>query len=328
MTRHSAAAHLSYELHVRLVAGVEMSMMQYAVFDDVTSAEAAIRSIDQEKGFQGTWAQPHAHPTDHRCLVPVDWAQLQGCEAYIGDREIINIVEAKRRGWEFGAFTGPLARERRKLEDMYFLLDAVVGMYGSPNFPALRSLTLSFLSAAYALRESLKSKAESPLYRNNLEHWWRQREAELDDRRGLLKSLEVFMHTEKHGGKQHSPIDLVPNSFMVSLVVDRMPLNGDPSTLTISAEGAFAVVGVNTPGERRVPVGIHEAKYEITLQSAPQQHLGQSIAGASFLQSLSMVMQYYALLVFNARQLVGDLPSSGPVVHFEGSAHLKAGPSD
>jgi hypothetical protein len=301
-------------------------MRQYAVFDDLSSAKAAIHLIDQVKGFQGTWAQPQAHPTDRRCLVPVDWAQLQGCEQFIGDRELIDIVEAKRRGWEFGAFTGPLARERRKLEDMRFLLDAVVGMYGSPNFPAIRSLTLSFLSAAYALRESLNGKSKSSPHKDNLEDWWKQREKELDERGGLLKSLERFMNAEKHGGTQQSPIDLVASSAMVSLSIERMPLNADLSTLTISAEGAFAVVDLNTPWERRVPVGIHEAKYEITFQSAPQKHLGHSIEGASFLQSLTMIMEYYALLVFNARRLLGDLPisSSAPAIQFEADAHLKA----
>lgn len=303
---------------------MEIPVIQYAIFDDIESAKAIIQKIDQAKGFQGTWAEPQSHPIDNRCLVSVDWAQLQGCEPYFQDHRIIDIIEAKRLGWDFGAFTGSLARERTKLEDMYFLLDAVVGMYGSPNFPALRSLTLSFLSAAYALRENLQSKAESAPYKDSLGEWWKQRKKELDNRSGLLKSLEQFMNAEKHGGKQHSPIGLVPDCLMVTLLVERMPLNTDPSTLTISAEGAFAVVNLHTPWERRVPVGIHEAKYEITLQSAPQQHLGRSIAGASFLQSLSMVMEYYALLVFEARRLLGDLPvSSSPAIKFEAGAHLK-----
>lgn len=304
-----------------------MSVTEYAFFKNKAFAEAAIRLIDKAKGFQGTWAQPHPHPTNHKCLVPIDWSQLQGCEPYIDGCEIIDIVEAKRRGWEFSAFTGPLARERRKLEDMYFLLDAIVGMYGSPNFPAIRSLTLSFLSAAYALRESLTSKAESAPYRDSLLDWWKQRRNELKVRSGLLHSLEQFMHSEKHGGKHHSPIDLIPNAAITAFAVDRMPLNADPSTLTISDEGAFAFINLNSPRERRVPVGSHEAIYEVTFQSAPQQHLGQSISGASFLELLTMVMEYYAHLVFTARQLVGDLPSSGPVVHFEGNKNLGVGSS-
>jgi len=291
--------------------------VQYAIFEDMNSAETAIRLINQAKNFQGTWAHPHQHPNDDRCLIPVDWAQLQGCEPYIGGRELVDTVEAKRRGWEFSAFGGPLARERRKLEDMYFLLDAIVELYGSPNFPALRSLALSFLSAAYALRESLKAKAESKRYQGILGAWWKQRKTELDAKNGLLHSLERFMNAEKHGGKHHSPVDLVPNSELMSLVIEELPPNADPSTLTISDEGAFAFIDLHTPRERRVSIGIHEARYEIALQSAPQQHLGQPILGASFLELLQMVMEYYALLVFDARQLVGDLPPATPAT-FQG----------
>jgi hypothetical protein len=87
-----------------------------------------------------------------------------------------------------------------------------------------------------------------------------------------------------------------------------MPPNADVSTLTISAEGAFAIVGLNTSRERRVPVGDHEAKYEIHLQSVPDQHLGKSIAATSFMEILNLVMEYYAVLVFQARELLGDIP--------------------
>lgn len=282
--------------------------MQYAVFENLISAEKAIVSINRAKGFLGTWGYPLEHPTDCECLIPIDWTQLQGCEPYIGSREIIDAGEAKYRGWDLGPFTGPLAREQKKLEDMYFLLDAVHGMYGSPNFPALRSLTLSFLSAAYALRESLKSKAQSVRHKDSLGDWWKLRKRELDEPNELLKTLEKFMNTEKHGGRQRSKIDLVPTARMTSLIIEQMPPNADVSTLTLSAEGAFAIVGLNTSRERRVPVGIHEAEYEIHLQSVPDQHLGKSIAATSFMEILYLVMEYYAVLVFQARELLGDIP--------------------
>jgi hypothetical protein len=282
--------------------------MQYAVFEDLISAEEAIVSINRARGFLGTWCYPLEHPIDCECLILIDWTQLQGCEPYIGSREIIDAGEAKFRGWDFGPFTGPLAREQQKLEDMYFLLDAVDGMYGSPNFPALRSLTLSFLSAAYALRENLKRKAESVRHEGSLGGWWKLRKKELDEPNELLKSLEIFMNTEKHGGRQRSKIDLVPAAQIGSLIIEQIPPNADVSTLTLSAEGAFAVIGLNTSRERRVPVGLHEARYEIQLQSLPDQHLGKSISATSFIETLHLVMEYYALLVFQARELLGEIP--------------------
>ena len=257
-------------------------MFQYAVLPDSTEAQVLIDTIDSIKGFSGntgnttrTWAQPHPHPVDGRCLVPVDWNQLRGCESHFDKIEVVSRSEARERGWHFGPFSGTFAREIEKMEDIHFLFDAVVQVYGNPNFPALRSLVLSFLSACYSLKESLKKKSQRPELKSTLGDWWTDRAEECDAKNELLHQFERYMNTEKHGGAtagQKSKISLEPTALMTTLIIREHPVQADPKTLQVSAEGAFMTAFKDTPMERRFPVGLHEARYELTVENPPGAH--------------------------------------------------------
>jgi hypothetical protein len=285
------------------------NLKAYAVIADKATAQSLIDKIDDRKKFSGgSWSEPLPHPTNSECLIPVDWSQLSGCEDLFSEYDLLSKQEAKRRGWYFGPFTGAMARETQKLEDIHFLFDAVSQAYGSPNFPAVRALILSFLSACYSLKESLKKKSQNQLS-DKLSLWWKKREYELSSQNDLLHQFERFMNTEKHGGAlagQMSDIDLEATALITTLIVREFSGFADPKTLTISAEGAFMTAFAGTPMERRFPVGLHEAKYEITVSNAPQMHLGKSISGASLLQMLKIIRDYYANLVFDAKCLLAE----------------------
>lgn len=296
----------------------------YAVIGDLDSAKYLVKKIDEYKNFSGTWAEPLTHPTEQKCLIPIDWNQLKGCEELFSGHEIISRKEAKKRGWYFGPFTGSLAREIQKLEDIHFLFDAVSQSYGSPNFPAVRSLILSFLSACYSLKESMKKKCLNQLSQS-LADWWKEHERDLSSKDELLHQFERFMNTEKHGGAlagQLSEIDLEATALVSGIIVREYPLFADPQTLHISAEGAFMTAFRGTPMERRYPVGLHEAKYEVTVSNPPQTHLGQIISGTSLLQMLQLIRDYYANLVFDARCLIGEDPTSQPAMSFTEDARM------
>ncbi len=53
-------------------------------------------------------------------------------------------------------------------------------------------------------------------------------------------------------------------------------------------------------------MGIHEAKYEITVLNPPKTHLGKTISGALLLQMLQLIRDYYANLLFEARYCIGE----------------------
>jgi hypothetical protein len=211
------------------------------------------------------------------------------------------------------------------MEDIHFLFDAIVAAYGKPNFPALRSLVLSFLSACYALKESIKQKSHHQTLQPILGAWWADRLKELDAKNELLHAFERYMNTEKHGGAlagQHATIDISPATLITSLIVREFPLQADPNTLHISAEGAFMTAYKDTPMERRFPVGVHEARYEVVVDNPPTSHLGKPIADLTLLMMLQIIKDYYANLLFAAVCLVEEGPKSSPAIAFEGDANM------
>lgn len=135
-----------------------------------------------------------------------------------------------------------------------------------------------------------------------LGEWWQARRKEIYAKNELLHSFSVYMNTEKHGGavaRQHSGLEISAVAIVSELKLDRLPLNASPETLEISAEGMFVTVDLGTPLQRRVPVGVHNAKYEIVLHNAPDKHLGAPFSG-TFLTSLRAIRDYYAQLLFEA----------------------------
>jgi hypothetical protein len=299
-------------------------LFEYAVLSNLNDAETLINEICGVKGFSN-WAEPIKHPTKESFLVRIDWSQLGGCEGLFEDLSIISRSEAKKRGWYFGLFKGTFGREREKLEDIHFIFDALVSFHGNPNFPALRALTLSFLSACYALKESMKNMCESEEYKGELGSWWKKRSKEMEAKGQLLKAFERFMNTEKHGGSiahQHSLLDIVPHALVNNLVVTSVPVGASIKTLQLSAQGAFVYMFVGTPLERRVPVGIQDALYEIVVENPPQKHLGYSIEGTSFLQMIKLIRNYYAQLIFDAEVIIGERTSRKSSIEFSAEQNL------
>jgi hypothetical protein len=93
-------------------------------------------------------------------------------------------------------------------------------------------------------------------------------------------------------------------------------------TMQITEQGAFVTVDLGTPMERRVPVGIQDAKYEVVVVSPPEKHLGQSIAGLPFILQMSLIRDYYAKLLFSARTLIEGQGQGVTAILFKDGASL------
>lgn len=290
-----------------------MEINEYILYVSRQECEESLAAINERFNFKpenvtSTWATPIPHPVDERCLLPYDERSLVKCEDLINKESIISKATAVKEGWYFGFFNGKFGRERGKLEDVQFIYDAVLSNYGRPNFPATRALILSYLSSCYALRESLRSKINK-LDNEELSSWWKDRQKELSKKGELLFSFEQMMNNEKHGGplaNQHSSVSLKPRAYKSSLIVTSYPAGADPNTLRDSAEGAFMTAFVGTPRERRFPVGLHEARYEIVVENAPNKHLGKELTNSSLLNLLELIRIYYEDLVFTAELIIGD----------------------
>jgi hypothetical protein len=274
-------------------------MKTYYLFEKLEECNNVIGAINSKNNYANgtnTWCQPHKNQTEEKWIIPYDATQIGDCLDLLKSYEELSKLKAEKRGWYFGVFSGSLAREREKLEDMHFTFDALIESYGRPNFPATRSLALSFLSSCYSLKESLNKKIKNTSLNAKLKDWWSTKKSEQDSRNELINEFHIFMNTEKHGGAasgQISKIKLDPQSFMTSLIIMNHHPHANPKSMRLSAEGAFMTAYENTPNERRFPVGIHEARYEIKVFNAPKSHLGQNIENATFLQMMTLLRNYY-----------------------------------
>lgn len=305
-------------------------MRTYYQFESLKECTDVISAINSRKNYRGgtnTWCTPHKNQTEDKWIIPYDSQQIGDCLDLLNKFEELTKHEAEKRGWYFGVFSGSLAREREKLEDMHFTFDALVESYGRPNFPATRSLALSFLSSCYSLKESLSKKVKNTTLKSKLENWWKQKKAEQDSRNEMLSEFHIFMNTEKHGGAasgQVSKIKFEPQSFMTSLIIVNHHPHADPKTMRLSAEGAFMTAYANTPNERRFPVGIHEARYEIKVANAPKSHLGQNIENATFLEMMALIRNYYMQLLFEAEMELGERNlANTPSINFSGTQFME-----
>ena len=306
-------------------------MNQYYIFNDLESCLKALQEINIKKNFrEGTnWPEPLKNQTKDVWAIPFDSQQIGDCEDILKTGELIDKAEAIKRGWYFGQFSGPFAREREKLEDVHFIFDALIANYGRPNFPATRSLILSFLSGCYYLKESLHKKITTSDFDVEFKNWWSLKKKEQDLKKELLFEYHVFMNTEKHGGAsagQLSSIRLEAVSYITTLIVTHHHPHANPQSMTISSEGAFMTAYQNTPMERRFPVGIHEAVYEIKVTGSPNKHLGQDINGASLLEQLSLIRNYYQQLLFDAETKIGYRNTQQiPSINFSGTQFMTVG---
>lgn len=302
-------------------------MNQFYKYNSLEECEETLKLINKRKKWKdGMWALAHKNQTKNEWIIPYDEKQIGDCVDLLENGQLISKDEAITSGWYFGVFSGTFAREREKIEDIHFIYDALVSSYGNPNFPATRSLTFSFLSSCYSLKESLTKKIKASNFDQTFKQWWNIKKAEQDKRSELLKEYDIFMNTEKHGGLssgQIAKIKLEPIAHMSTLIVTGHQIHADPKTLIMSSEGAFMTSYKDTPMERRFPVGIHEAKYEIKVIGSPLKHLGQDINGSTFLEQMTLIRNYYMQLVYDAEYRIGDKnKSSFPSIEFNGTQIL------
>lgn len=299
----------------------------YFIFDDLNKCNAVLSEINKRRNItSGSWCNPHKNQTEDLWLLTYDENQISDCKELLNSFEEIDSKEAIKRGWYFGPFKGSFAREREKLEDMHFIFDSLLSSYGKPNFPATRATALSFLSACYSIKESLNKKIKGTSLKTKLDKWWNERIKEQNLKNELLNSFHIYMNTEKHGGAsagQISEIELHPVAHMTGLIITNHHIHANPKTLEMSAQGAFMTAYENTINERRFPVGIHDAVYEIRVKNAPIKHLGKKIENATFLDMMTLIRNYYMNILFEAESILGERKNnSSPAIFFDNNASM------
>jgi hypothetical protein len=291
---------------------------QFALFKNKVHAEDFINKINKALNFSSpqTWDFPKKHPSKEEFLVKIHRNQIP--QNLLTDQTIIEYSEAKTEGYYLGLFEGSFAREREKMEDIYCLFDAILQNYGKPNFPATRSLILSMLSACYALKLNLRDKLK------NLEQLDRSKQLiKIIENDSLIKKFENFMNMEKHGNKDFkNPIILFPEAIVSSLIVTQIPLGANINTMISSSEGTFVTLNQGNMFERRFPVGLQDARYEITVINPPEIHDGRSIKGFPLLAMLELIVSFYAKILFEIRRDFDKDFVSNMAFHFSGDQNM------
>ena len=302
----------------------------YYVFYDLSKCNRIIKEINKRNNIKGkmTWCEPQENQIEESWIIPYQENEIKNCLDLLEDYEEIDKLEAERRGWYFGLHKGSFAREREKLEDIHFIFDTLLQSINSPNFPTTRALTLSFLSACYSLKESLYKKIKKPNLNNSLGYWSNCKKKEQETKNELLQGFHQFMNTEKHGGflgGQKSEIKITPHLLSSGGAINKdIPDYFRPYNLTMSSEGQLINAFLNTPYERRFPIGyIYNSKYEIKVDNAPKKHLDKSIENATFLEMMTLIMNYYMQLVFDAEVELGEKSNNIPPIYFNETQFYK-----
>lgn len=285
-----------------------LSFQNFIVFPDLKGAASLILKINASLGIQSdsTYAKPIRNWKLGEFAIPVTDELQSKCQQLISPFEIQTQEELFTKGWYFGKFEGPLAREREKLDQLYFIWDAIQEANKTPNFPAFLALVQGFLNVCYGIRESLKMSAKhfGSSHHNPSSlakfYQWPNKQGE------ILKIYLDYYHQEKHGGfsKKGKSLTLTSQYFMHSLVVSKAEYTRG-SSIEVSGDGPFIVVSKGTPHERRVLASNQEGVMRFIAKSKhPFRHRGLELKTASITDHLELILEFVARGIYELEKSI------------------------
>lgn len=266
-----------------------MKADRYLLFECVADAQRFVDRLDEERKSLDRWAHPNINPFDGRAVIPWNDEYL-AAHAHLTDGvPDISLDAAQEEGWAFGHFSGLFAKARAKLEEAQLIRDGLDQFDKHPNYPAYHALFFGFLSATYAIKESVRKVCSriSP----DAKLWWNTRFNELRSDQ-LLSFFYDLNNSDKH-------------SIATPLLRPRTKFYGYKGAalagLVFSSEGIFVVTNRDTPQERRVFFEGAEAEFEVYLDLKELIHKGKDVSALSLKQQLDFVLEFYEELVYEAR---------------------------
>lgn len=186
-----------------------------------------------------------------------------------------------------GYHQGRFHRASQKLEDAYFIHDAMKSGTKVPNLPAYRSLFYGFQSSIYGVREGLTKACKA--IGGDAALWWNERFNNLKQEETLSRLYDDYTD-DKHGR-------------VTSLLTSRLALYEYSGAAfdVVSGEGAFVVVNRGTARERRVfPPGI-VCVFEPYLQIEKFTLGGADLSALPLNDQLEFVIWYFQDLLHEAK---------------------------
>lgn len=182
-------------------------------------------------------------------------------------------------------------RTVNKLNDTRNVLD---NLRQASDFQNFRSLFNSFLSAARAITYTLQKEGKSI---KGFGTWYANKQTEMKNDE-LLRFFHNARIDDVHKGKHQLRSSLYINNFSTKQVTKP----DDPNaSMVIGTEGPFWIVNKGTPKEKKIP--IKEGRYRVTISvdKAPQTHLGKRIFKNDPITLCEIVVGYFENLVHEAK---------------------------
>jgi hypothetical protein len=203
---------------------------------------------------------------------------------------------------------GRLVQASNKLEDSWALLAILESARDALTFKAVyAALFVSCRSIPDAmereLKQELRKDRKTPEGSGRLAEfgrWWEAKQKERREAGSLLEFVEQSRDADVHEGKHQL---LFPSGEIGQGVIS--PANGPPGTssVVINPDGAFYLVDMGTPTQRRVPIlkGV-TSTIQVALATPLTHHRGKPITETDPMTVARIAVNYYAELLWEAKE--------------------------
>jgi len=213
---------------------------------------------------------------------------------------------------------GRLSQASNKLEDGWALLSVLESARDALTFKAAYAALFVVCRAIpdavdRELKPLLRKDRKTPEGSRQLSEYGAWCKAKLKERQepgSLLEFVENARDADVHEGKHQLQF---PASQIGSTVISTA--NGPPGTSSavIDTDGAFYLVDMNTPTQRRVPIldGI-TSRIQVSLATPLTHHLGKALVESDPISVARTALNYYAALLWEAKEKFLPRPPMQP----------------
>lgn len=184
-----------------------------------------------------------------------------------------------------------------KLDDAHHSLGLLKNK--ETHFLQFKSDYKSAINAIDSIRDSFFNAQPIP---SNVKDWYESKINEIKQDT-LLQAVRKWRRQDFHRFEKL----LIPLSTKISHLGTIFPKDGP---VVMGVEGAYKIVDINTPNERRIPLGQGRTETKVGLTNQPNEHKGLPIINKDPVELLELAFDFYKNVVFDYKQMIIDYEES------------------